>query len=119
MRLLGLKIERMDSSIQKVLNPGWYPFGNYKEPDADGYLHVEPLTYVEKSLYRLRKYQPEVSVSCVVGMNGSGKSTILEIVFRILNNVAVKQCGKMGTLEGTEMVHAYGVYADLYCECDH
>lgn len=119
MRLLGLKIERMDSSIQKVLNPGWYPFGNYKEPDADGYLHVEPLTYVEKSLYRLRKYQPEVSVSCVVGMNGSGKSTILEIVFRILNNVAVKQCGKMGTLEGTEMVYAYGVYADLYCECDH
>ena len=38
MRLLGLKIERMDPSIQKVLKPGWYPFGDYPEPKADGYL---------------------------------------------------------------------------------
>ena len=119
MRLIGLKIDRMDSSIQKVLNPGWYPFGNYKEPDADGYIDVKPVSHLEKSVYRLRKYQPEVSVSCVVGMNGSGKSTILEIIFRILNNLAVKQCGKMNPLLSTEMEYAYGVYADLYCECDH
>ena len=118
MRLIGLKVERMDSSIQKVLNPGWYPFGDYKEPDSDGFLSVKPVTHLEKSLYRLRKYQPEVSVSCVVGMNGSGKSTILEVIFRILNNLAVRQCSKMNPLLSTEMEYAYGVFADLYCECD-
>lgn len=118
MRLIGLKIERMDPSIQKVLKPGWYPFGNYKEPDMDGYIHVEPITHTEKNLYRLRNYQPEVSVSCVVGMNGAGKSTILEILFRILNNLAVKHCNMMQPLISTEMEYAYGVYADLYCECD-
>ena len=74
MRLIGLKIDRMDPSIQKVLKQGWYPFGDYSEPKADGYLCVESISRVEKSLYRLRHEQPEVSVSCVVGMNGSGKS---------------------------------------------
>lgn len=117
MRLLGLKIEQMDPSIQKVLKPGWYPFGNYKEPNADGYLYVEPLLYEEKNIYWLRRKQPEVSVACIVGMNGSGKSTILEIIFRILNNVAVSECAKMPHLIGTDMEYAYGVYADLYCEC--
>lgn len=57
MRLLGLKIEHMDSSIQKVLKPGWYPFGNYREPDAYGYLYVEPITHEEKKIYRLRRRQ--------------------------------------------------------------
>lgn len=118
MRLIGLKIDRMDPSIQKVLKQGWYPFGDYSEPKADGYLCVESISRVEKSLYRLRHEQPEVSVSCVVGMNGSGKSTILEIIFRILNNLAVTQCKKMPNLVGTDMEFAYGVYADLYCECD-
>lgn len=117
MRLLGLKIERMDSSIQKVLKPGWYPFGDYPEPKADGYLKVKPVSHEEKSIYRLRNHQPEVSVSCIVGMNGSGKSTIIEIIFRILNNLAMKQCGKIPQLIGTDMEYAYGVYADLYCEC--
>ena len=118
MRLIGLKIERMDPSIQKVLKPGWYPFGSYKETQSDGYLMVEPVSREEKSIYRLRKNQPEVSVSCIVGMNGSGKSTILDIIFRILNNVAVKHGERMTDLIGTDMEYAYGVYADLYCECD-
>lgn len=118
MRLIGLKIERMDSSIQKVLKPGWYPFGDYPEPQADGYLHVEPLSHIERNLYRVRRNQPDVSVSCIVGMNGSGKSTVLEIIFRILNNLAVRQCERIRVLIGTDMEYACGVYADLYCECD-
>ena len=36
MRLIGLKIERMDPTIQKVLNPGWYPFGNYSLARGEG-----------------------------------------------------------------------------------
>ena len=118
MRIIGLKIERMDPSIQKVLKPGWYPFGNYKEPHADGFLKVEPMTHEEKSIYKLRNNQPDVSVSCIVGMNGSGKSTILDIIFRILNNIAVKQSKRMPIVVGSDMEYAYGVYADLYCECD-
>lgn len=119
MRLLGLKIEKMDPSIQKVLKPGWYPFGDYPEPKADGYLHVEPISRTERSLYRLKHDQPEVSVSCIVGMNGSGKSTIIEIIYRILNNLVVKECNRMPNLIETDMELAYGVYADLYCECDN
>ena len=69
MRLIGLKIERMDPTIQKVLNPGWYPFGNYEEPKANGFLYVSPVSHTERNLYRVRNTQPMVSVSCVVGMN--------------------------------------------------
>ena len=86
MRIIGIKVYYMDQSIQKVLEPGWYPFGHYREPNEDGYLYVDKLNYVEKSIYRLRRNQPEVSVSCLVGMNGSGKSTILDIIYRIINN---------------------------------
>ncbi len=118
MRLLGLKIEKMDPSIQKVLKPGWYPFGNYPEPKADGYLKIDHISREEKLLYRLRNNQPEVSVSCIVGMNGSGKSTLLDIIYRILNNLAVKQCATIPQLIGTDVEYSYGVYADLYCECD-
>ena len=51
MRLIGLKIERMDPTIQKVLNPGWYPFGNYEEPKASGFLYVPPVSQTERNLY--------------------------------------------------------------------
>lgn len=118
MRIIGLKTYFMDQSIQKVLEPGWYPFGHYREPNEDGYLYVDKLNYVEKSIYRLRRNQPEVSVSCLVGMNGSGKSTILDIIYRIINNLAVKISEGMNTPLHTEMEFAYGVNADLYCECD-
>lgn len=103
MRLIGIKIERMDSTIQKVLNPGWYPFGDYEEPKANGFLYCKPVSYTEHNLYKIRKRQPEVSVSCIVGMNGSGKSTIIEIILRILNNLAVRQCERIGSLVGTDM----------------
>lgn len=119
MRLIGLKIERMDPTIQKILSPGWYPFGDYEEPKASGFLYLKPVSITENNLYRIRNNQPAVSVSCVVGMNGSGKSTIIDIIFRILNNLAVKQCERIGSLIGTDMEYAYGVYADLYCECDN
>lgn len=119
MRLIGLKIERMDPAIQKVLNPGWYPFGNYEEPKTSGFLYVPSVSHTERNLYWVRNNQPKVSVSCVVGMNGSGKSTIIEIIYRILNNLAVRQCEGIGSLVGTDMEYAYGVYADLYCEVDH
>ena len=118
MRIIGLKTFFMDQSIQKVLEPGWYPFGHYREPNEDGYLYVDKLNYVEKSIYRLRRNQPEVCVSCLVGMNGSGKSTILDIIYRIINNLAVKINEGMNTPLHTEMEFAYGVNADLYCECD-
>lgn len=51
-------------------------------------------------------------------MNGSGKSTILDIIYRIINNLAVKINEGMNTPLHTEMEFAYGVNADLYCECD-
>ena len=54
----------------------------------------------------MRNNQPMVSVSCVVGMNGSGKSTIIEIIYRILNNLAVRKCEKISSLVGTDMEYA-------------
>ena len=50
MRLIGLKIERMDPTIQKVLSPGWYPFGDYEEPKASGFLYLKPVSITENNL---------------------------------------------------------------------
>ena len=119
MRLIGLDIRYMDASIQKVLKSGWYPFGNFDPPSADGIVKVPDVSHEERSIYRLRKDQPTVNVSCIVGRNGSGKSTLLDLLYRILNNIAVKLSEESNQPIKSEIEFAYGVYADLYCEIDN
>lgn len=51
-------------------------------------------------------------------MNGAGKSTVIDIIYRIINNLAVTINKAMRVPLKTEMEYAYGVNADLYCECD-
>jgi hypothetical protein len=115
-RLIGLKLGDMDSSISKVLKEGWYPFGNYPEPDKDGYINIDDMSMAELSAYRLRGQLPQITVSCVVGMNGSGKSTIIDIIYRIINNLAFKTLDYQTPKVPNNLEYVEGVYADLYFE---
>lgn len=59
---------------------------------------------------------PEVNVSAVVGMNGDGKSTIVELIMRLVNNCAIayELAAKAESLRRVE-----GVKAELFYMIDN
>ena len=117
MRIIGLYLHDMHHAIIKTLQPGWYPFGHYQKPDSKGWINIKEEFELKSQIYTQYKL-PQINMSAIVGMNGSGKSTILDIIYRILNNLACKLISERNTPIKPELMYAYGVVADLYCEVD-
>jgi len=117
MRIIGLDLRMMDRTVGKTLQPGWYPLGDYPKP-KNGYINLLPLSKRVLGLYRTKKTLPDINVSCIVGRNGSGKSSLLDIMYRILNNLSFKLISEKDTPIKPELQYAYGVHADLYYESD-
>lgn len=91
MKIIGVQIlEGTNPSIRRSLELGWYPLIKCKN---DIKLNVKEIPLVDEDCcpdeyYKINKELPSISISAVAGKNGSGKSSLLEIVYRILNNFA-------------------------------
>ena len=95
MRIIGIYLrDSRWNSVNKILKPGWYLFGNYPDPMDNVLFDLPKRTIIEKNLYDLYPNNPHIEVCCLVGMNGSGKSTLLDIMYRLINNFSVKVLGK-------------------------
>lgn len=117
MRIIGLDLRKMDKTVSKALEPGWYPLGNYSQPH-NKYIDLTPLSKISLELYQTKRTLPNINVSCIVGRNGSGKSSLLDIMYRILNNFSYKIISEKQTPVEHELQYAHGVHADLYYESD-
>lgn len=77
----------------------WYPFGEYTEPTkANGWrwqteeqkAREEACKAMYKSLAENKESSLEITVNCIVGKNGSGKSSLLDLFYRIINNFSLQ-----------------------------
>jgi len=97
-----------DTHISKNLDSGYYFFNEWCE-----------LRNGEVLISKARQPEPKffgsnISVQAIVGKNGSGKSSILELIYRMINNFALHLVKKQKRRAAEVIYHIEGVYADLY-----
>lgn len=108
--------ERYAWSMRKILHVDeLYKFYSGFEIEGD---KIIVKSNVQQDLYRItydNDDKLEINISAIVGQNGSGKSTIIDYIIRILNNLSVCILGEKIRNTDTEHLHYVPcVYAELY-----
>lgn len=116
LRLLDAGEDPNGKKMHKILHPGtFYYFYDGVEITKDEIL-VEP--EVPQELYRVNprlNNNIEVNLCAIVGENGSGKSSVVDYIIRILNNLAAYILGENYRSPKAEHLHYIPhVYAELY-----
>ncbi|MDB5129798.1 AAA family ATPase [Mucilaginibacter sp.] len=110
-KLIALKpIKGCDEKYLKILTPDefYYFYNNYTIDDKD---HISFTETVPSDFFH-RSEDLWVNISAIVGKNGSGKSTIIELLFMVLNNLAAYQPLTQ------KLIPVKQVYADVYFHSD-
>ena len=111
-RIIAVKIlDGCDPNYLKILKPNkLYYFYNNFQIDKDEKISCQEA--LPDDFYSANGIN--INISAIVGKNGSGKSTIIEILFRIINNIAHKY-----SLKPNQLVYTNGLKASLYFETDY
>lgn len=94
---------------------GWYPFCRYNSNEKDPPAVNSSITFdIGYDFYKLdEKTDKLISVSCIVGKNGSGKSSLLELYYRIINNIGFI-FKYFDDYSGCDLIYEYGFSAKLF-----
>ena len=121
LRLIGIQIfEETKQHIRKTLSEGWYSFvkttenigcDKRKRPVIDKVVCPQGFYDIEEGL-------PRITITAIAGKNGSGKSSLLDILYRILNNFASAIFSENPGEKCNEVLLTKGLYARLYFEQD-
>lgn len=145
MQLLGIFVNEGDQKvIKKLRTKTFYPFIDLKNFDYNNFYkqkYIKKRIEVLKKSYKAeedldRKFtnifyslnynqdienqpHPAITLNCIVGKNGSGKSSLLNLEYRIINNLSCKiQSYLKKYNQGYKPVWSTGFDAELYYELD-
>lgn len=119
MKLIGIYIDKQTTAtVCKNLKPGWYPFLDGYKYQEGKIIHSPKNDSLIDKLYKTKESGPDIFVHAIAGKNGSGKSTILEILFRLINNLATKIIPESKRLDSAPLILAEGLYACFFFKTD-
>lgn len=121
MRLIGIHIDQKNIHpfIRKSLKDDWYPFCRGIVYPIQKQNVMDCLNETIDGLYQVRSTsKAKVFVSCIVGKNGSGKSSLLDLMYAIINNFSYNHLRQTIKQYGVNLYVAKGVYASLFYELD-
>lgn len=114
-KVIGVRaLKGCNKHIIKNLEPNtFYAFYNNYKIEGENVIKYEQ--QVPSNLYA-----QNISLHAIVGMNGSGKSTIIELIIRIINNLSFYILGKQSKIFSTEsLIPVKRLKAELYYEKNH
>lgn len=117
---IAIRVLSADSVGKRKLQVNrFYYFLNGYEIKDDGEIHIEEMRLHKDRLYNDyfvdNKSHPTISVSAIVGENGSGKSSVIEFYIRLINNFAAATIGEYEVNPGAEHLHFIdGIRGELY-----
>lgn len=113
--IAALRIDpQCKSELRKILEEEFYFFNKRCVKDEDGNVVLNPDYHREYNIYGKL-----ININTIVGKNGSGKSSILEMMYRVINNFSsllVRDTRRGGAYP---LYFIDGLWADLYYVIDN
>lgn len=107
--IVGLYVdEKCDNHLKKNLEIGHYFFNEWCEL-KEGKVQLSNYRKPEDNFFG-----GNISIQAIVGKNGSGKSSVLELMYRMINNFGVHLVKRQKRRAADVMYHIEGVHSDLY-----
>lgn len=82
------------------------------------YQYINGKIQKKESSVPLGFYASNINIHAIVGVNGSGKSTVVEILMRIVNNLAYAIIGSQKNYAADELILIKNLKVELYYELD-
>lgn len=119
MIIIGIRIlPETPKALRKCLKPGWYPFVESKLIHLDGEIWPD---YTEimgtDKFFRIDDSDKlKINISAIVGKNGTGKSTIVELLLTIINNVSARllDISNQDFIYKSPNSYVNDIYADVF-----
>lgn len=96
------------------INDRVYRGSRYTEPMHENFFAPIP----KQHFLEQDKNSPKININAIVGKNGDGKSTIIELMIRMINNYMMRHLESQRTIGVQKLIYVHGVAAEIYFQID-